>query len=90
MKEKRQRSLSFKDWYIFELLPQHLGYEALQTYEHWTEEYTVQLCEAERFSEARVELIAAVKEGAIASFISTIKEEEQPRDGGNSCCKDTT
>ena len=32
MKEKRQRTPSFNDWYAFELLPQHVELEALQTY----------------------------------------------------------
>ena len=36
MKEKRQRTTSFNDWYAFELLPQHLELEALQTYGRWT------------------------------------------------------
>ena len=33
IKEKRQRSSGFNDWYAFELLPQYLEFEALQTYE---------------------------------------------------------
>ena len=43
MKEKRQWSPSFNDWYALELLPEHLEYEALQTYQQWSEKYTVQL-----------------------------------------------
>ena len=35
MKEKRQRTPSFNDWHAFELLPQHLELEALQTYGRW-------------------------------------------------------
>ena len=90
MKETRQRSSSFNDWYAFELLPQHLEYEALQTYERWTEEYTVQLYQVERYWEARVELITALKEGVVASFITTVKEEEQSRDGSSSSSGETT
>ena len=45
MREKRQRNINFNDWYAFELLPQHLEYEALQTYEHWTDAHWMELRE---------------------------------------------
>ena len=67
-----------------------MEYEALQTYERWTEEYTVQLLQVERYWEARVELIATLKEGVVASFIPTVKEEDQPKNGGSSSSRDTT
>ena len=43
MKEKRQRTPSFIDWYAFELLPQHLELEALQTNGKWTARYAEEL-----------------------------------------------
>ena len=52
------------------------GVEALQTYEQWSEDYMVKLRQVEYYWEACVELMAALKEGAIASFILTVKEEE--------------
>lgn len=36
-----------------------------------------------------MELIFALKEGVVASFISMLKEEEGPTDGGNSSFEDT-
>ena len=89
MKEKRQRSPSFNDWYAFELLPQHLEFEALQTYERWTDEHELQLREVERYWEARVELISALKEGAVASLLPTVKVEEKPAEGSGSSSEDT-
>jgi len=89
MKEKRQRSPSFNDWYAFELLPQHLEFEALQTYERWTDEHELQLREVERYWEARVELISALKEGAVASLLPAVKVEENPADGSGSSSEDT-
>ena len=50
----------------------------------------VQLCQVERYWEARVGLIAALNEGDVASFIPTVKEGEQPRDGSSSSSRDTT
>lgn len=32
-RKKQQYNTIFNDWYVFELLPQHLKYKALQTYE---------------------------------------------------------
>ena len=43
MKEKRQRTPLFNDWYAFELLPEHLELEALQTYGRWTARYAAEL-----------------------------------------------
>ena len=47
MREKRQRNTNFNDWYTFELLPQHLEHEALQTYEQWTKAHWMELGEVE-------------------------------------------
>jgi hypothetical protein len=49
MREKRQRNTNFNDWYAFELLPQHLEHEALQTYEQWTEAHWMELRQVERY-----------------------------------------
>ena len=49
MREKRQRNTNFNDWYAFELLPQHLEHEALQTYKQWTETHWMELREVERY-----------------------------------------
>ena len=35
------------DMYAFELLPQHLEHEALQTYEQWMEAHWMELCQVE-------------------------------------------
>ena len=77
IKEKRQRSSNFNDWYAFKLLPQHLEYEALQTYEGWTEGQQQQLQEVEQYWEAQVELISALKDGAVATLAPpTLKEQK--------------
>ena len=67
-----------------------MDYEAPETYGQWTEEYTVQLRQVERYKEAREELIAALKDGIVANFIPTAKEQEHPRDGGSSSSRHTT
>ena len=89
MKEKRQRSPSFNDWYAFELLPQHLEFEALQTYERWTERHEEDLEEVERYWQARVELISALKDGAVANMAPVAKVEGQSAVGGGSSPADT-
>ena len=66
MKEKRQRTPLFNDWYAFELLPQHLELEALQTYERWTARYAEDLLPIEDYWRDRVELVTALKESAVA------------------------
>ena len=76
MREKRQRSPSFNDWYAFELLPQHLEHEALQTYERWTVAHWLSLQEVERYWDARVELISALKEGAAMNLLPSNDGEE--------------
>lgn len=82
IKEKRQRSSSFNDWYAFELLPQHLEHEALQTYERWTETHWLELREVEQYWEARIELISALKDGAVATLApSILKEGEKSTEG---------
>jgi hypothetical protein len=78
MKEKRQRTPSFNDWYAFELLPQHLELEALQTYGRWTALHTEDLRPVEDYWRDRVELVTALKESAVArvpAFIDQPKEE---------------
>ena len=75
IKEKRQRSSNFNDWYAFELLPQHLEYEALQTYERWTEGHQRQFREVEQYWKVRVELISALKDEAVATFAPPILKE---------------
>lgn len=76
MNKKHKKTPNFKDWYVFELLPQHLEFEALQKYESWTIFNEVQLQEVERYYKRRVEFIFALKKGAIASLISpTFKRE---------------
>ena len=54
MKEKRQRTPSFNEWYAFELLPQHLEFEALQTYSHWVENHQEELQLVEEYWAERV------------------------------------
>ena len=49
MREKRQRNTNFNDWYAFELLPQHLEHEDLQTYEQWTNANWMELRQVERY-----------------------------------------
>ena len=49
MREKRRCNTNYIDWYEFELLPQHLEYEALQTYKQWTEAYWMELREMEGY-----------------------------------------
>src|ERR1700738_4617834 len=61
MREKRQRNTNFNDWYAFELLPQHLEHEALQTYEQWTEAHWMELRQVGRYWETRVELVCALE-----------------------------
>ena len=54
-----------------------MEYEALQTYERWTEGHHRQLREVEQYWEARAELISALKDGAVATLAPpTLKEEE--------------
>lgn len=89
MKEKRQRSPTFNEWYAFELLPQHLEHEALQTYGRWTEEHSLQLLQVERYWEARIELISALKEGAVSSLIPTVKDGDPPKEEGGTSSGDT-
>ena len=79
MKEKRQRLSSFNDWYAFELLPQHLELEALQTYGRWTALHATELRSVEDYWRDRVELVTALKESAVArvpTFGDQPKEEE--------------
>ena len=55
MREKRQRNTNFNDWYVFELLPQHLKHEALHTYEQWRDAHWMELRQVERYQETQVE-----------------------------------
>jgi hypothetical protein len=56
-----------------------LEYEAFQTYERWTEGHQRQLREVKLYWEAWVELISALKDGAVATLAPlTLKEEEPP------------
>ena len=77
MREKRQHNTNFNDWYTFELLPQHLEHEALQTYEQWSEAHWMELRQVKRYWEPRVELVSTLKEGATSSLmaISEVKLE---------------
>ena len=70
MREKLQRNTNLNDWYAFELLPQHLEHEALQTYEQWMEAHWMELRQVERYWETRVELVSALKEGAVSSLMA--------------------
>ena len=72
MKEKRQRTPSFNDWYAFELLPQHLELEALQTYRRWTARYTAELRPVEDYWRDRVELETALKESVVACIVTSV------------------
>ncbi len=89
MKEKRQRSPTFNEWYAFELLPQHLEHEALQTYGRWTEEHSLQLLQVERYWEARIELISTLKEGAVSNLIPTLKDGDPLKEEGGTSSGDT-
>ena len=53
---------NFNDWYAFEILPQHLEYEALQTYERWKEGHQRQLREVKQYWKARDEIISTLKD----------------------------
>ena len=66
MKEKRQRTPSFNGWYVFEFLPQHLEFEALQTYSHWVEYHHEELQLVEKYWIERVEMMTTLKESAVA------------------------
>lgn len=74
MKEKRQRMPSFNDYYAFELLPQHLELEALQTYGRWTELHVEELNLVEEYWLNRVELVTALKEGAVANVPTLVNQ----------------
>ena len=56
----------------------------------WTEEYTVELRQVERYWEAREDLVATLNEDVIPSFIPRVEDEEQPTNGGSSSSGDTT
>ena len=81
MREKRQRNTNFNDWYAFELLPQHLEHEALQTYEQWTEAHWMELRQVERYWETRVELVSALKEGAASSLMAVPEVKSEVPEG---------
>jgi hypothetical protein len=81
MREKRQRNTNFNDWYAFELLPQHLEHEALQTYEQWTEAHWMELRQVERYWETRVELVSALKEGATSSLMAVPEVKTEVQEG---------
>ena len=69
MRKKRQCNTSFNDWYAFELLPQHLEHEVLQTYEQWRDAHWMALRKVEWYWETWVELVSVLKEGATSKFI---------------------
>jgi hypothetical protein len=60
----RQRNPLFNDWWAFEQLPNHLEYEALQSYDAWYKNNQDNLEEVEEYWARRVELVTALKEGA--------------------------
>lgn len=84
MKEKRQRMPSFNDYYAFELLPQHLELEALQTYGRWTELHVEELNLVEEYWLNRVELVTALKEGAVANVPTRVNQPKPEGDAGSS------
>ena len=86
MKEKRQRTPSFNDWYAFELLPQHLELEALQTYGRWSALHTNELQLVEEYWRGRIELVTALKESAVARLptFADRSKEEGSSSGGDS------
>jgi hypothetical protein len=77
MREKRQRNTNFNNWYAFELLPQHLEHEALQTYEQWTEAHWMELRQVERYWETRVELVSTLKESASFSLMAVLEVKRE-------------
>ena len=60
----RQRNPLFNDWWAFEQLPNHLEFEALQSYDAWFEDHKDALDMVEDYWTRRVELVTALKEGA--------------------------
>lgn len=65
------------DWNAFELLLQHLEYKAFQTHE---KEHRLKLRIVEHYWKARVELVYALKEGIVSSFIPLTTKKE-PKEG---------
>ena len=53
-------------------MPYHLEYEALQSYDSWYEEHEVELTKVEMYWTQRVELVTALKEGAV---VPSFREE---------------
>ena len=84
MKEKRQRMPSFNDWYAFELLPQHLELEALQTYGRFTALHATELRPVEDYWCDRMELVTALKESAIARVPTVVNQPKEEEDEGSS------
>ena len=81
---KRQWTPLFNKWYAFELLPQHLEAEALQTYSQWVAAHKDALQLVEEYWSMRVEMMTAIKETAV-SFVpaasSVLKEEGDSSSG---------
>ena len=83
MKEKRQQTPSFNDWYAFELLPQHLELEALQTYGTWTALHAAELRPVEDYWRDRMELVTTIKESAV-SRVSASTDKPKAEGGSSS------
>lgn len=74
--EQKHKAPIFDDWYTFELLPQHLQYEALQSYEEWTKGHVAELIGVEDYWIGQIKLIHALKEGVIDDMPSL--EDDKP------------
>ena len=70
MREKRQRNTNFNNWYAFELLPQYLEHEALETYEQWTEAHWMELRQVGLYWGIWVELVSVLNEGVASSLMA--------------------
>ena len=58
---QRQRNPLFNDWWAFEQLPNHLEFEALQSYDTWFEDHRDALDGVEDYWTRRIELVTALK-----------------------------
>ena len=77
---QRQRNPLFNDWWAFEQLPNHLEFEALQSYDAWFEDHRDALDGVEDYWTRRVELVTALKEGAAVPLARAVDEDEEDDD----------
>lgn len=70
--ERKWKVPNFNGLYIFELLPQHLEHEVLQSYEEWTAGLMAKLRGVEDYWVCEVQLVAALKECVIMESMLSI------------------